>query len=119
DLLDELAHLGGGGLRLLALDADQRSLVLLVGKPDFRKTAGEQGDADHGQEQRHICAEQPPPGLRRPVCRRAGALFIRIPHGSALDLTTGNGGKLRPNASTMFRVMISKESQWLIPIPHE
>ena len=36
-----------------------------------------------------------------------------------LTSATGIAGKLRPNASTMFRVMISKESQCLIPIPHE
>ena len=30
DLLDELADLGGGGFRLLALDADQRNLVLSI-----------------------------------------------------------------------------------------
>jgi len=30
DLLDELADLGGGGFRLLALDADERDLVFPI-----------------------------------------------------------------------------------------
>ena len=35
DLLDELADLGRRRLGLLALDADEGSLVLLIGEPDF------------------------------------------------------------------------------------
>ena len=59
DLLDELADLRGRGLGLLALDADQRRLVLLVGEPDLEQPVGEQRDADDGDEQADIFAEQP------------------------------------------------------------
>src|SRR6185436_13673692 len=42
DVLDVLADLTGRGDRLLALDAGQRLLVLLVGKPDFEQAVGEE-----------------------------------------------------------------------------
>ena len=58
DLLDELADLGGGGLGLLALDADQRGLVLLIGEPDLEQAVGEQRDTHDREEQRDIFAEQ-------------------------------------------------------------
>ena len=50
DLLDELADLRGRGFGLLALDADQRRLVLLVGEPDLECTIGKQGHADDRDE---------------------------------------------------------------------
>ena len=59
DLLDELADLRRGGFRLLALDADQIGLVLLVGEPDLEAAVCEQREADHGDEQADILAEQP------------------------------------------------------------
>ena len=65
DLLDERADLRRRRLRLLALDADQRGLVLLIGEPDFRQAVGEQGHADHGQEQRDVFAKQPAAALGR------------------------------------------------------
>jgi hypothetical protein len=40
DLLDELTDLGGGGLRLLALDADERGLVLLIIEQDVENAVG-------------------------------------------------------------------------------
>ena len=36
---------GGGGFGLLALNADERSLVLLVGEADLEQAVGEQHDA--------------------------------------------------------------------------
>ena len=59
DLLDELADLCRRGLGLLALDADQRRLVLLVGEPDLEQPVGEQCEANDGDEQPDIFAEQP------------------------------------------------------------
>src|SRR5918994_5943039 len=59
DLLDELADLRRGGFRLLALDADQIGLVLLVGEPDLEAAVCEKREADHGDEQADILAEQP------------------------------------------------------------
>ena len=50
DFLDELPDLGCRRLRLLALDSDERSLVLLIGEPDFGQSVGEQGDADDSQK---------------------------------------------------------------------
>src|SRR5215203_5521346 len=63
DLLDELADLCSRGLGLLALDADQRRLVLLVGEPDLEQPVGEQRDADDRDEQADIFAEQPAANL--------------------------------------------------------
>ena len=64
DVLDELADLGGGGLGLLALDAGQRLLVLLVGKPDLEQAVGQERHADHGDEQRDVFPEQPAADMR-------------------------------------------------------
>ena len=66
DLLDELPDLGRRGFRLLALDADQRGLVLAVGEIDLEQAVGEQRHAHHGQEQRDIFAEQCSADLPRP-----------------------------------------------------
>ena len=41
DLADELPDLAGGGFRLLALDADQRSLLLFVGEKDVEYAVGD------------------------------------------------------------------------------
>src|SRR5207302_3431164 len=57
------ADLGGGGLGLLALDADQGGLVLAVGEPDLEKAVGEECNADDGKEQRDIFAKQRPADL--------------------------------------------------------
>ena len=70
DLLDELADLRRRGLGLLALDADQRGLVLLVGEPDLEHAVGEQGDADNGDEQADIFAKQSAANLS--VARKSG-----------------------------------------------
>src|SRR5439155_15716197 len=58
DFADELADLGGGGLGLLALNADQGGLVLAVGEPDFEQAVAEQGHAHDGEEERDVLAEQ-------------------------------------------------------------
>ena len=63
DLLDELPDLGGGGFRLFALDADERSLVLLVVEVDIENAVREQRDADDRDEQRDIFGEQAPTGF--------------------------------------------------------
>ena len=70
DVLDELADLGGGGLGLLALDAGQRLLVLLIGEPDFEQAVGQQRHADHGDEQRDVFAEQPAADMGRGARRQ-------------------------------------------------
>src|SRR6476619_7400262 len=67
DLLDELADLGRRGLGLLALDADQRCLVLLKGEDDFRQSVSEQGDANNRKKQSDVFAKQPP---AHPSCCR-------------------------------------------------
>ena len=63
DLLDELADLGGGGFRLLALDADQRRLVLLIIEEDVENAVGHQRDTDDRDEQRDVFGEQASAGL--------------------------------------------------------
>jgi hypothetical protein len=47
DLLDELADLGCGSFRLLALNADQGRLVLPIIEQDVENAVGHKGDADH------------------------------------------------------------------------
>ena len=63
DLLDELADLGGGGFRLLALDADERRFVLLIVEEHVENAIGQQSDADHRDEQRDVFGEQAPAGF--------------------------------------------------------
>jgi hypothetical protein len=63
DLLDELADFGGGCFRLLALDADQGSLVLLIIEQDVENAVRYQRDTDHRDEQRDVFGEQAPTGL--------------------------------------------------------
>ena len=58
DLGDELLDFRSRALGLLALDADQRGLVLLVRKPDLENAVGKERENDHGNEQRHIFDEQ-------------------------------------------------------------
>ena len=48
DFLDVLRNFGRCGLCLLALDSDERGLVLLIGKPDLEGAVGEQRNSDHG-----------------------------------------------------------------------
>src|SRR5262245_34474872 len=75
DLLDELADLRGGGFRLLALDADQRRLVLLIIEEDVERAVGEERDADHHHEQRDVFGEQASAGFRRGNSAGRGWLF--------------------------------------------
>ena len=120
DLGDELSDLCRGGGGLFALDADQRRFVVLVGKPDREGAIGEQRDAHHGDEQRHVFAEKPAAhgGLRRrcaprdrcdpmagsvvqtPPCRRAAWSSGRAGGGYSI---TGAGlaedGSARPAAA--------------------
>src|SRR5262249_8823688 len=58
DLLDELADLGGGGFRLFALDADERRFVFLIIEEDVKNGVGQQGNADHVDEQPDGVGEQ-------------------------------------------------------------
>src|SRR5262249_14909887 len=65
DLLDELADLCGGSFRLLALNADQRRLVLAIIEHDVEDAVGQQCDGNHCHEQGDIFSEQASPGFRR------------------------------------------------------
>src|SRR5262249_41917826 len=86
DLLDELADLRGGGFRLLALNADQRGLVLLIVEEDVERAVGEERDADQHDEQRDVFGEQAAAGFRR----RNGGARVRLPARSRGGLTAGN-----------------------------
>src|SRR5215467_755773 len=86
DLLDELADLRGGGFRLLALNADQRGLVLLIVEEDVERAVGEERDADHHDEQRDVFGEQAAAGFRR----RNGGARVRLPARGRGGLTAGN-----------------------------
>ena len=65
DFLDELADLRRRRLGLLALDADQRGLVLLIVEIDLEHAVGEQRDAHHQDEQDDVFGEQPAADSRR------------------------------------------------------
>jgi hypothetical protein len=75
DLLAELADLGGGGFRLFALDADERSLMFLVVEVDVENAVREQRDTDDRHKQCDVFREQASAGFgeyvrRRPVLLR-------------------------------------------------
>ena len=87
DLADELLDLAGGALRLLALDADERGLVVLVGEPDLEGAVGEERHRHDGDEKRRILAEKAAPwrtlrlrrvgrSLRRRLPQRVGQLLL-------------------------------------------
>ena len=81
DALDELVDFLGGGGGLPALDADQGVLVLPIGEHDLEHAVGDQRDADHGDEQRDVFAEQrpadlPPAGLARGVRQSLSEAFF-------------------------------------------
>jgi hypothetical protein len=59
DFADELPDLAGRCLRLLALDADQRGLLLLIREVDVERAVGDERQADDGDEQRDVFDEQP------------------------------------------------------------
>ena len=87
DVLDELADLGGRGFRLLALDAGQRLLVLLIREPDFEQAVGQERDADDGDEQRDIFSEQPAADMRRSAGRQPAHQAVRRPFRGGGDLS--------------------------------
>jgi hypothetical protein len=58
-LRNELADLSGRGFGLLALDTDQRGLVFAIIEKDVKYAVRQQGDRNHGDEQRDVFREQP------------------------------------------------------------
>ncbi len=69
DLADELLDLAGGAARLLALDADERGLVVAVGEPDLEGAIGEERHRHDGDEEGRVFAEEAP-ARRAPRPRR-------------------------------------------------
>jgi len=63
DLLDELADLGGRGVRLLALDADKRNLVFSIVEQNVKDSVGHESYTNDSNEQRNVFGEQTAPGL--------------------------------------------------------
>src|SRR5262245_2643763 len=78
DVLDELADLRRRSLGLLVLDADQRTLVVLIEKPRFGKRVDRQSRANHGDEQRDVSPEQTASSARRRGCRTGTTDGIRL-----------------------------------------
>jgi hypothetical protein len=65
DFTDELPDLAGGRLRLLALNTDQRGLLLLIREVDVERAVGDKREADDGDEQRNVFDEQAAAHYRR------------------------------------------------------
>src|SRR5262249_59862673 len=84
DLLDELADLGGGGFRLLTLDADERGFVLLIIEQNVKNAVGHQRDTDHRDKQHDVFGEQSSAGLcdggfgRRLLRRVSACMLTRV-----------------------------------------
>src|SRR5262249_24911976 len=110
DAFDELADLLGRGGGLFALDADQRGLVLLIGKPDFQEAVGQERDADHGQEQGNVFAEQrsadlpPAAELREARSGKFGAIHHSI---TSSAMASSDGGKVRPSSRAVETLVTS------------
>src|SRR6185437_8248302 len=58
DFADELPDLAGRSLGLLALNADQRGLLLLISEVDVEGAVGDEREADDGDEQSNVFDEQ-------------------------------------------------------------
>ena len=84
NLADELSDLAGGGFRLLALNADQRGLLLLIREIDVEHGVGDQHQADHGDEQGKIFDKQPT-AYDRCAGRRSCARRLGFPSLARLD----------------------------------
>src|ERR1700693_3362912 len=65
DIGYELADLRRCGVGLLMLNADQRSLVVLIQKPRFRQCVDRQSSADYRDEQCDVTSEEPAANLSR------------------------------------------------------
>src|SRR5262249_17310576 len=117
DLADELTDFGGGRLRLLALDADERRFVLLIGEPHLRGAVDEQGERDRRDEERHVLAKQSPARLGGAGGRRLGSGRCRvggsdIGRGVVHSMTSSAramsvGGISRPSVLAVLRLMTS------------
>src|SRR5262249_35215524 len=93
-----------------ALNADQRGPVLVIGKPDLQQAVGEERDANHGQEQRNIFAEERPadlsPAAQLRDLRRGNPGAIRHSITSAARARNGSA-MVSPMALAALRLMIS------------
>src|ERR1019366_8268445 len=108
DLLDELADLGGGRIRLLMLDLDQRGLVLLVGEPDLEHAVAEQRHAHDREEQRHVFAEQWPADLAPAALLRDARADARggISHSiTSSAMVRRDCGTVSPSALAVLRLI--------------
>src|SRR5262249_11995064 len=110
DAFDELADLLGGGGGLFALDADQRGPVLVIGQPDFQEALGQERDANRGQEQCNVFAEQRSAELR-PAAElrdaRSGKSWA-IPHSiTSSAMASSDGGKAMPSSRAVEALMTS------------
>ena len=76
DFADELADLAGGGFGLLALNAHQRSLLLLIGEINVEHAVGDEREADDADEQRDVFDEQPAAHDRGARRRSEGAQAV-------------------------------------------
>ena len=83
DLADELADLAGGGFGLLALNAHQRTLLLLIGEIDVEGAVGGERQPDHADKQGDVFDEQPAAHDRGAGRRSKGAQAVeQHPHAS-------------------------------------
>jgi hypothetical protein len=89
DLLDELADLGGRGVRLLALDADKRNLVFSIVEQNVKDSVGHESYTNDSNKQRDIFAKQAAPSLPQSRLGRRGLAraVIALPFGRARLLT--------------------------------
>ena len=108
DLANELADLAGSGRGLLVLQADEKSGLLLLGKPDLHQSAHQQGGRYHRPEKQRIFAEQPPlawPSSHRGRCLRRGDGALRHSNTSSASASS-DGGTARPSASAVLRLRV-------------
>jgi hypothetical protein len=89
-LRNELADLSGRGFGLLALDPDQRGLVFAIIEKDVKYAVHQQGDGNHGDEQRDVFREQPAAAGEFAAVASIGALETVIGLGSLTRAKTTN-----------------------------
>src|SRR5262249_33674582 len=113
-LLDELTDLGSRRLSLLALNADKRGLVFLIGKADLEQHVAEKNDEHDCKEQRDVFAEQRAiDSAKRRGRRQRCDCAVRLLGHSITSLASASsiGGNSRPSDFAVVRFTL--RSNWV------
>lgn len=106
DLLDKLPDFVGRSSRLLALDANQGGLVILVGQPNVGHAVGEQRDRYDSHDEHDVLAKQSAGHLGFRGSRRSDIAGVRAGHAinSSARMRSARG-TVSPSVLAVFMLM--------------